>query len=307
MNVNQIASSSQPYPPPAATGILPVLGWGAAVGVLLIGLSGMLLGKVGIEKMLTTLMFPTQASWLLLSGWLLHSIYSSIRSNYARRRWLAPLGIWCLFTLGGTPWLGNQCYRYLETRETLFKPDQDPPLDWLVVLGGATHQGPTRAEAGESGDRVVYAAQLFITGRARRLITTGSVIHEKFGSQNSPAVQTLEIWQGLGISAESIDTLPGINTSAELQALAQKIRDSEQAQPLHQPGPLRVGLLTSAWHLPRAMRLARAAGLPELIPVAADHKMRHQPQALWEYVPSADNFLRLERCQKEFMARLVSR
>jgi uncharacterized SAM-binding protein YcdF (DUF218 family) len=154
---------------------------------------------------------------------------------------------------------------------------------------------------------VLYAAQLFVTGRARRLITTGSVIHEKFGSQSSPATQTLEIWRGLGVSEESIDTLPGINTAAELQALAEQIAATQQGDSLSQSGPLRVGLLTSAWHIPRAMRLARAAGLPDLIPVAADHKTRLQPQAIWDYVPSADSFFRLERCQKEFMARLVSR
>jgi uncharacterized SAM-binding protein YcdF (DUF218 family) len=307
MNVNSTPSHDRQYPLTPVTGLIPALSWGLAVGLFLISLSGVLLGKVGLEKMLTTLLFPIQASWLLLSGWLLHSIVESVRSKHARTRCLAPMGIWCLFTLGGSPWLGDLCYRYLETRETLFRPDQDPPLDWLVVLGGGTNQGPTRAEAAESGDRVVYAAQLFSTGRARRLITTGSDILQKIGGQNTPAGQTLEIWRDLGISEESIDTLPGINTFAEMQSLAEKIRARElEASPTNS-GPLRIGLLTSAWHLPRAMRLSRAAGLPELIPVAADHKMRLQPHALWDYVPSADSFLRLERCQKEFMARLVGR
>lgn len=293
-------------------------GWAMAVAVLLIVASTLLHGKVGLEKMLTSLCFPVQAGWLMLSGWVLHSCLTTGRvststgnpgistGNEGSNRWYA-VASWSLFTVCGSPIVSDSCYRYLEAREALFDPRADAPLDWLVVLGGGTSQGPARPEAADAGDRVLMAAQLFAQQRARRLFTTGSDLKNESESQASPARQTIEIWTELGIPETAIDTLPGINTSAELQSLRRKLDEHRAAQADSDYQPPRIGLLTSAWHLPRAMRLARAAGLSDIVPVAADHESRLEPRFLWEYVPSANGLLRWERCQKEFMAGLVSR
>lgn len=283
------------------------IAWAAGLASMLV-LTGLALhGKTGFEKTLTALTFPIQATWLLLSGWSLSSLSIVVRSQRSRSRLLIPIVLWGLFTACGSPMLGDACHLYLESLEKPFNPTHDPPLDLLVVLGGSTSQGPYRAEVGDSGDRVLLAAQLFSQGKARRLITTGSELLPGFGKGNSPAQQTTEIWTGLGIPVSKIETLPGINTYAEMQALKKRIADDPALANEMSVAPPRVGLLTSAWHLPRALRLARAAGLTTLIPVAADHKQRIAPRLVWDYIPSANNFLRLERCQRELMARLVAR
>ncbi len=284
-----------------------VLAWAIGLGVVLVGISTLLHGKTGFEKTLTELTLPVQTAWLLLSGWMLHSLSLAVLRKLNRKRLLPSCLLWCLFTVCGSPILGDAGYLYLESRETCYDSESDQPLDLLVVLGGSTSQGPSRAEVGDSGDRVLLAAQLFFQGEAKRLIATGSDLPLGIGKGSTPAEQTTEIWTALGIPVSEIETLPGANTHAELQALKQRLakvsappRETNKAHP-------RIGLLTSAWHLPRAMRLARAAGLKELVPVAADHRLRVDPRPFWNYLPSANNFLRLERCQREFMASLVNR
>ena len=315
------SDASQPSATRRQFGGQVAVGLVCAVGLagLLVGLAAVLHGKVGVEKTLTGLTFPVQAGWLVFSGWVAAGL---LRAASGRSRWRqsgVPLLLWGGFTLAGSPLLGDAGIHYLETRETAYDPHRDPPLDLLIVLGGGTSQGPQRAEVDKSGDRVVWAAELFLQGHVKRLITTGSSIRRPDGRDTTAAQQTCEIWTALGIPSHAIETLPGANTFAEMQSLRQRMDEQPSTpqpttpQPTIQSGvseaegPLRVGLLTSAWHLPRAMRLARAAGLPDVVPVAADHMRRGEPPALWDYLPSADNLLRLETCQREFMAAWVGR
>ena len=69
---------------------------------------------------------------------------------------------------------------------------------------------------------------------------------------------------------------------------------------------IRLGVLTSAWHLPRAMRLARNRGL-SFIPVAADYRAPTEPRTFMDHLPSAENLDNLAMIQHEWMARLVNR
>ena len=70
---------------------------------------------------------------------------------------------------------------------------------------------------------------------------------------------TTRIWTEAGIPAERITQLGGMNTSQEMIELRQFLGEHP---------PARVGLLTSAFHMPRAERLARKNGL-QLTPIPA--------------------------------------
>ncbi len=59
-----------------------------------------------------------------------------------------------------------------------------------------------------------------------------------------------QVLRELGVPAESIRKIGGRNTFEEMRHLRDLLGPEE-----------RVGLITSGWHMPRAMRLARAAGL----------------------------------------------
>ncbi len=250
-------------------------------------------GKTGAEKTLTRLCFPIGLLWLLITA----GLFQLLWSRHFFRASLVGMG-WLLFTfLGSAP--GSQvCLRSLENQISNFRPGIDQDLDLLVVLGGGTSQGPLRAQAGVSGDRVVLAAQLFHQGHAKRLITTGDST-PGFGKERShPSAHTREIWLQLGIDAEHIGQLSGINTYLEIQSLKQLRNEFPAA---------RIGLLTSAFHLPRALRLAQAAGMYDLIPVAADYQTHVEHYSFVDLIPSARAFDQVARSQHEYMAALFAR
>jgi uncharacterized SAM-binding protein YcdF (DUF218 family) len=294
--VSQPASSDGPHATAGARPVRyawwPALGTAAACGGLLV-LAGFLLhGKPLAEKVLTTLAMPTGLLWLVLGGRLAQLAWC--------RAWQplwAPLLLWCGLTVCATSPLVTFCIQSLERSVEAYHPERDPPLDLLIVLGGGTAQNSWRAQAACAGDRVVYAAQLYHQGAAQRLLTTGSATEGVSKSDTQPTEQTIEIWTRLAIPREAILTSPGRNTFEELKNI--------QAQWAQLPGQ-RIGLLTSALHLPRAVRLAKSAGL-EVVPVAADVLASDKPFGLLDFIPSAGNLAQLTAVQRELMAALLGR
>ncbi len=259
--------------------------------ILLLGgwISG---GKSGVEKTLIRLVQPVGLFWVLFTTW---CIVGTLREGL-QRRW-PSWSAWLLFMVLTTTPLSEFVVRSLDADIRPFNPGVDEPLDNLVVLGGGTHQGPGRAELGGDGDRVMYAAELYFQGHTRRLTTTGDATPGVSRDVTSPREQTLEIWQKLRIPAEHIDTIAGINTSEEMNNLKENWA---------RIGGERVGLLTSATHLARAMRLARSRGL-DLIPVAADHDYANAPWSYLDFIPSAGPLNQLANCQHEYLAWFMGR
>lgn len=267
----------------------------AGAFVLLLSLLAFFLqGKAGIEKTLTRLLMPYGFMWLLLSAWIVDC--------WLAGKWnasLCTLGLWLLMTVCGSRAVANQLTRYLEGPFL----DQDwqeiDPIDVLVVLGGGTEAGPHRAQAGTSGDRVLFGAQLYFADKTELLVTTGEALPDLRGrAQSGGAVQTVEIWTGLGIPREDIVMLPGTNTYQEIEALAFEMEGRLAGK--------RIGLLTSATHLPRALRLCASRGI-EVRPIAADFRSQPEIDLFADFIPGSSALDQFSRCQKELMARLVGR
>lgn len=264
--------------------------WIALVVCLAI-IGGILNGKAGIEKTVSELCYPVGYAWLIATtSGIFQILFGNKRMGLALG--LASALIW----ISGTTFVPDLMTSRLETSvEDVFDPATDPPIDVLVVLGGGTSLHETRAQAASSGDRVVLAAQLFHAGQAKRLVTTGRVTGGINQETADLGQQTIEIWTRLGVPRDKTDTLPGMNTYEEIQAV-KGLPESVHSQ--------RLAILTSALHLPRAMRLSKAAGL-EPIPVAADYRVTSRPRI--SHIPTADNLLKVQAAQHEFMAYFLGR
>lgn len=249
-------------------------------------------GKSGAEKTIIRLTQPIGFGWLVLTAFCVQfSWVNGIRK--AGIPWL----IWFVMMLVTTAPFAEWCVGRIESSVDAYRPERDGPLAAVVVLGGGTHEGPWRAELATAGDRVMYAAQLYLQNHTARLITTGDSSPGISRDQSSPREHTIQIWKQLKIPEEAIGSLQGQNTYQEIQSL-KMIFDQFQGG--------RVGLLTSAMHLPRAMRLAKAQGL-DVVPLAADHICTSQPLTYLDFIPSAGPLNLLAACQHEFMAWFVGR
>ena len=165
----------------------------------------------------------------------------------------------------------------------------------MIVLGVGTVKTPAGGEQlGLAGDRVVLGARLYRRGLARRLVTTGQSFT---ASGPSPAEQTTAIWRDLGVPSSDILQLGGRSTQEEMLAIAQLIEQEDWQ---------RVGLVTSAWHMPRAMRLAGEQSL-SLTPLPADFRQDYELWAAVILVPDATSLQKTSIAMKEFLAGLVGR
>lgn len=264
-------------------------------GLMIIGLAALgyaMHGKPLAEKTVTTLVMPVGLFWVLLSSRMLQLLVRGPRAAA-----MPLLCIWLLLMTFGTRPLPRMLTRSIESSVQTYNPAQDGALDLIVVLGGGTSQGPWRPQASGVGDRLMLAAELYHQGYTKELITTGQVTEGVSDAAPDPSEQTRIIWTKLNIAPDAIRKIGGRNTYEEMQQL-------KQIWP--ELAGKRIGLLTSAVHLPRAVRLAKAQGL-EMTPIAADVRTAVDDWGLLNFIPSAGNFCELSSAQHEIMAAWVSR
>ncbi|MFO0901346.1 MAG: YdcF family protein [Pirellulales bacterium] len=239
--------------PPRLRLAAAVIGAGLAVGAAITWPPGVMLWV-----MLAAFVQPIGLLWL---GLLVLGIMSWRGMSRAGRVLWAV--IWVSLTVLGNSWTGMALLAWLERDYRSVDPLSTQPLDAVLVLGGGTVTAPNgQAELTSAADRVALGARLYHAGRTPWLITSGSANSELYPGQRSPGESTAQIWQDLGISADRIVQIPGEDTERELIALAKLARER---------GWARLGLVTSAWHLPRAMNLARRHGV-EVVPLPADFR-----------------------------------
>ena len=244
-----------------------------------------------LAKFLGMLAMPTGLIWLGLLG----ATLWAWRRQRGLGLFLAALTV--LFTLAGNPQVGHALMGRLERQVPAFS-GQDAPLEALFVLGGGTELDSLGTPLlGPSGDRVGRAAQLWHAGRVRRLVASGT------GSGGTRprnlGAETRALWLSLGVPADAIQIIeePCLNTRQEIQAYG-RVRRKEAWQ--------RVGLLSSAWHLPRALALAQGEHLP-VVPVPADQQGRIPAWQLWHLVPQEEGFRNTQLACWEWLGRGLGR
>ena len=257
---------------------------GFAIGALLPGL-------FFASKWLGSLLMPSGLAWLaLLVG------TARMMARRARGRHALAAGL-VVFWVVSNGWFGALMLRHLEAP---YRSSVAGPFDAVAVLGGGTSTRPDGSPQGSpSGDRILTAARLYHRGATPRLVTTGSAVEGLFTTETfSLARQTAILLNELDVPASAIVEVAGPrNTKEELEALAVLVRDR---------GWRRVGLVTSAWHLRRAMRHARRLGL-ELTPIGADFRGgRPLPNAI-ELLPSAEGMYRTRLALWELLGALAGR
>ena len=164
--------------------------------------------------------------------------------------------------------------------------DKLPKADAVLVLGGSmtVNAFTGRPEMYGAADRVWQGARIFQAGKANKVVLTGGGV---MGS-------TVPLLVDFGVPQSAIVLFDDPRNTEEE---AKRIKDEFGAD-------AKVVLVTSAWHMHRALRLFRRTGL-DVIPCAADYEMsvrRGLPLEFKEYMPDAAALVRNSSAVKEWVA-----
>ncbi len=252
-------------------------------------------GQPMFEKSIKALLAPVGIVWMLLFliAWF---------SLLCRRGAAAFLSVtaWLVLTIGGNSMTVDLLSRSLQFDYELFRIDNAPTVSVLLVLGGGTSTTPMgMAQGDRAGDRVLVAAQMAIATKADTIVCSGTSGLGLIEGELTAGEGTKQLLTGLGVPAERIETIAGRNTREEFEEFAQwLVRNQHQSDS--------IGIVTSAWHMKRAMRLARGAGI-EAIAVPADFaggNPRATPHLL---IPGAGNLQACEAFLFEYLSVLIGR
>ncbi len=135
--------------------------------------------------------------------------------------------------------------------------------------------------------------------KTEKIIATGTAI-KSLQADDIPSCGeiTRALLERFNVPASAIETSSGRNTSEEFSTLAKRFAGREAGS--------RVGLITSAWHLPRAMRLAKKNGL-EVDPIPADFRTGQAKLTILSFIPNGDALSNNSLVLKEYLAKIAGR
>lgn len=247
-------------------------------------------------KILALSIAPLGTSLLLgLLGWLL---IGSRRTPIARwgRRLLLVAGLW--LTVWSLPVVSESLRGAWEARAGERVWQRLPTAQALVVLGGGVSGAlpPLRPEPdmGASADRLWHAARLYHAGKAPVVVLSGGVVRTGGGTEAQAMRQLL---QDLGVPAAAIWLEDdSTDTASNAERVVRLLRTRGIERPL---------LVTSALHMPRAVREFARAGLA-VTPAPTDFEVVNPTQDLLQWVPSADALAGSARAFKELLGWLLA-
>ncbi len=225
---------------------------------------------VFFSKLLPLLVYPLgSASILLILALILHK----------RRKLQTALIVLSIAVLwlGGSPWISALTLRSLEWR--YLPPDPMPWAEAIVVLGGGTDPAEyprSTTEINGSGDRVLYGALLYKEGKAPLVLLSGGSITFLGKHPSTPAEQMAEIMTWIGVPEDAMVLQPKSQNTYEDALYCAEI--------LKERGIKRIILVTSAFHMPRAVGLFEHQGFM-VIPAPTDYKITGQG---WDNLVHAD-------------------
>lgn len=201
------------------------------------------------------------------------------------------------FTLAGNSWLALGVLIALEGNAKAVNVMECGPFDALVVPSGGTRTDPHGyAHTNSSGDPVVLAARLFLSGRAATLVCSGEV-HETTAVHGHPADECRAIWRSLGVPADKIVRLGGVTRADEATELAEAARER---------GWRRVGLCTLSRRVPRHLALMAERGVQaEGVPSGVVHGF--PAFHAFFLVPRSQGFVQLDFALAEVWGMLLGR
>lgn len=244
----------------------------------------------------------TKLSALLLYPLSLSLLLAVIAAVFLRLRWRRTgYGMLCLawgwLYLCSTALFADFLMSVLEEDYPPRAMSAIPAVDAIVLLGGGTrgdtHMG-VLADLNEHGDRLIHATGLYKAGKAPVILASGGAPR----GGRPEAEQMRDILRVMGVPRSAIVLEPfSRNTHENAVYSAQLLRQRELR---------RVLLVTSAFHMRRAMGVFRAQGV-EAIPAPTDFKRVVAEGVVPSWLPGVGNLSRSTQALHEMFGYQVYR
>lgn len=196
------------------------------------------------------------------------------------------------------PLVADPLWQFVEGGQVRAAATDPVPADAIVVLsiGRVVAPGPAAVSEWSDPDRFFAGVELFKAGKAPRLVFTGGATPAR---PTDPAEgDILMKWAAaLGVPpAQMATTGRVVNTLEEARAVSALLKASA-------PPASRIILVTSAFHMPRAARVFRAAGL-EVTEFPVDFAGRPGHLGLMDFLPTPGALSTTQVALRELYGRM---
>jgi len=286
---------------------------------LLVGITAYDQGVSTAQRVMTDLVMPIGLLWLGMLG---AAVYQHRRGQRLASALLGSvfLAIGVLFS----PPVADRLILAVESPLPTLSPlaPQAPRYHTVVVLGGGVRRNYVgQSEFVGAGERIALAAKLWHADKTEWIICTGSEkahLAPQFDTDipsralsaigsNDPAEVGRELLVALGVPDDRILRAAGQNTTAEMFHLAALLQAWPERSAVPNAADPAIGLITSAFHLPRASRLADDQRLT-VVPIPAG--TQYSPtvgRSIGSFVPNASAGENVARALKEVLAKWLGR
>ncbi len=189
--------------------------------------------------------------------------------------------------------------------EEAFPPvaiENSPEADIAILLGGATEPKMPprlRPDLTSSGDRVLHAADLYRAGKVQTIIATGGGGVSWIKGAPSEADSMADLLVSIGVPRSAI--------ILEDQSRTTRQNAINTAKIMRERGFQSALLVTSAFHMRRAMAVFTQAGIPAV--ASSTDIMVAGPinRSILDWMPDPDALSRTHRALKEYLGYFVYR
>jgi len=253
-----------------------------------------------LSKLLPLFVYPLGLASILL-------LFALIVKSNPRARSHLIIAALIILWLSSTTGFSNLLARSLEWRYPTL--EEIPSADAIVVLGGGTEPAAyprPSVEVNSAGDRVLYAASLYKSGKAAHILLSGGSISYLSKGTTTPAEEMASILTAVGIPKEALWLDTTSQNTYENALNSKEILASNEIE--------RIILVTSAMHMPRSVALFEKQGI-EVIPVPVDFSITEDesPQdrsgnflsKVINIIPQASNLSLTTNAMKEYIGYFI--
>ncbi len=242
---------------------------------------------------------------LLPLAWVSYLCLASLITKRKTPLVLALIILW----LSSIPYTSDALMRWVEQGATKTPASELPNADFIVVLSGMLHAVPTTVLKGaqpaaevewSDPDRFLSSINVYKVQSAShpvKMVFTGGVI-PWWPQSPSEGHYLAQQAQQMGVPPSQILITPDVNDTAQ-EALAVKTLIVNNFKSSTPPTTL---LITSAFHMPRAVALFQKAGI-DVIAYPVDFKVYLKDTTVMDFIPDAEALAHTQLGLRELMGR----